>query len=99
MPGPHREHQSINDNEIESQTSTEKPQVQRERLRSVPVWQLLFVRTRTMQLLLMRLQEVALPKAMAALANAGAASPGSWFLVILVLSRFSRAVKGSPIRE
>jgi hypothetical protein len=65
----------LNNYEIESQTAKD-PQNQRETCRSVPVWQLLWVRVRTLQLLALRLQEVGLRpfNAMAALANAGAAS-------------------------
>jgi len=61
MPGPRREQLRINDNEIKSQTSTEEPQgCQPEQRRNLQVWQLLFLRTRTLQLLAVRLQVVAL---------------------------------------
>ena len=76
MPGPHRKHLRINDNEIESQKSTEEPQGQREPRHSLQVWQHLFVRARTLQLLVMQLQVTALLyrcHVMAALANARAA--------------------------
>jgi len=65
----------ISNHEIESQTAKD-PQNQRETRRRVPVWQLVCVRVRTLQLLLLRLQEVGLPprNAVAALANVGAAS-------------------------
>ena len=65
----------LNNYEIESQTAKD-PQNQRETRRSVPVWQFLWVRVRTLQLLALRLQEVGLPpcNAVPALANAGAAS-------------------------
>ena len=61
MPGPDRENiRKINDNEIESQTA-EEPQDERETCRSMPVWQRVFVRARTLQLLALRMREVALP--------------------------------------
>jgi protein-S-isoprenylcysteine O-methyltransferase Ste14 len=64
----------INPNEIESQT-VKDPQDRHETRRSLPVWQLLCVRPRTLPLLVLRLQEVGLPpyNAVAASANAGAA--------------------------
>jgi hypothetical protein len=61
MPGPDRENvRKINDNEIESQKRTEESQGELEPRRGLPVWQwwVLLLQTRTLQLLLVRLQEV-----------------------------------------
>ena len=61
MSGPRREQLRNNDNEIELQTTTEEPQgCQPEHRRNLQVWQLLFLPTRTLQLLAVRLQAVAL---------------------------------------
>ena len=63
MPGPRREQLRINDNEIESQTSTKEPQgCQPEHRRNLQVWQLLFLRTWTLQLRGAQLQVAAVPR-------------------------------------